>query len=121
MKAPEVFYARSGDVSIAYQVVGDGPVDLVFVRGLAGELLSTWEQPLLVAHVMGFASFSRVLMFDKRGTGLSDRVREVPTLETRMDDVRTVMRRRRVTAAAGRPGAVGYASERILARRGSRT
>jgi pimeloyl-ACP methyl ester carboxylesterase len=91
MKAPEVFYARSGDVSIAYQVVGDGPVDLVFVRGLAGELLSTWEQPLLVAHVMGFASFSRVLMLDKRGTGLSDRVREVPTLETRMDDVRTVM------------------------------
>ena len=71
--------------------MGEGPVDLVFVRGLAGELLSTWEQPLLVAHVMGFASFSRVLMLDKRGTGLSDRVREVPTLETRMDDVRTVM------------------------------
>ena len=66
MKVPEVFYARSGDVSIAYQVVGDGPVDLVFVRGLAGELLSMWEQPLLVAHVMGFASFSRVLMLDKQ-------------------------------------------------------
>jgi class 3 adenylate cyclase len=91
VKAPDVQYARSGDVAIAYQVVGDGPVDLVFFRGMAGDLLSTWDQPLLVRHVEGLTSFSRVLMLDKRGTGLSDRVREPPTLETRMDDVRAVM------------------------------
>src|ERR1700693_4213840 len=88
---PDVQYARSGDVAIAYQVVGEGPIDLVFVRAVTGDLLSTWDQPLLVRHVEGLASFSRVLMLDKRGTGLSDRVRDVPTLETRMDDVRAVM------------------------------
>jgi class 3 adenylate cyclase/alpha-beta hydrolase superfamily lysophospholipase len=88
---PDVFYARSGDVSIAYQVVGDGPADLVFVRGFAGDILSVWEQPLLVRFVEGLAEFARVIMLDKRGTGLSDRVREVPTLETRMDDLRAVM------------------------------
>ena len=91
MRLPDVRYARSGDVAIAYQVIGEGPPDLVFARGFAGDLVSTWEQPLLARHVEGLASFSRVLMLDKRGTGLSDRVREVPTLETRMDDVRAVM------------------------------
>ncbi len=91
MQPPEVQYARSGDVAIAYQVVGDGPVDLVFVRGFAGDLLSAWEQPLLVRFITDLAAFARVLMLDKRGTGLSDRVREVPTLETRMDDLRAVM------------------------------
>jgi class 3 adenylate cyclase/pimeloyl-ACP methyl ester carboxylesterase len=88
---PDVQYARSGDVSIAYQVVGEGPVDLVFFRSMAGDLLSTWSHPLSRRHIEGLASFSRVLMLDKRGTGLSDRVREVPTLETRMDDARAVM------------------------------
>lgn len=88
---PEVCYARSGDVSIAYQVVGAGPVDVVFVRGIAGDLLSTWEQPLLVEHVEGLAECGRVLMLDRRGSGLSDRVREVQSLETAMDDFRAVM------------------------------
>jgi class 3 adenylate cyclase/alpha-beta hydrolase superfamily lysophospholipase len=88
---PEVHYARSGDVAIAYQIIGEGPVDLVFVRGFTGDVLSTWEQPLLVRHVLGLAENGRVLMLDKRGTGLSDRVAGVPTLETRMDDVRAVM------------------------------
>ena len=88
---PDVSYARSGDVAIAYQVVGEGPTDIVFVRGITGDLLSTWEQPLLVRHVEGLAAFGRVLMLDKRGTGLSDRVREVQSLETTMDDVRAVM------------------------------
>jgi class 3 adenylate cyclase len=88
---PDVRYARSGDVSIAYQTFGDGPVDLVFVRGFAGDLLSVWEQPLLVRFVQELASFVRLTMIDKRGTGLSDRVREVPTLETRMDDLRAVL------------------------------
>jgi class 3 adenylate cyclase len=91
MYPPDVSYARSGEVSIAYQVVGDGPIDIVFVRGITGDLLSTWEQPLLVRHVEGLASIGRVLMLDKRGTGLSDRVREVQSIETAMDDVRAVM------------------------------
>ncbi len=91
MKLPDVSYARSGDVAIAYQVVGDGPTDIVFVRGITGDLISTWEQPLLVRHVEGLAASGRVLMLDKRGTGLSDRVREVQSLETTMDDVRAVM------------------------------
>jgi class 3 adenylate cyclase len=88
---PEVNYARSGEVAIAYQVVGEGPTDVVFVRGITGDLLSTWEQPLLVRHVEGLADCGRVLMLDKRGTGLSDRVREVQSLETTMDDIRAVM------------------------------
>jgi class 3 adenylate cyclase len=91
VKPPDVSYARSGDVAIAYQIVGSGAIDLVFVRGITGDLLSTWEQPLLVRHVEGLASIGRVLMLDKRGTGLSDRVREVPSLETTMDDIRAVM------------------------------
>src|SRR5438067_9982882 len=88
---PDVQYARSGDVAIAYQTIGDGPVDLVFVRGFAGDLLSVWEQPLLVRFARELASFTRLTLIDKRGTGLSDRVREVPTLETRMDDLRAVL------------------------------
>ncbi len=91
MKPPDVSYARSGDVAIAYQVVGQGPTDIVFIRGITGDLLSTWEQPLFVRHVEGLAGVGRVLMLDKRGTGLSDRVREVQSLETTMDDVRAVM------------------------------
>jgi class 3 adenylate cyclase len=86
-----VSYARSGDVAIAYQVVGDGGLDVVFVRGIAGDVLSTWDQPLLVRLVEGLASLGRVIMVDKRGTGLSDRVREVLSPEVVMDDVRAVM------------------------------
>ena len=75
----DVRYARSGDVSIAYQVDGDGPVDLVLVRSITGGLLSTWERPLLARHVLGLAENGRLLMLDKRGTGLSDRVADLPT------------------------------------------
>jgi class 3 adenylate cyclase len=91
VEIPDVRYARSGDVAIAHQTFGEGPVDLVFVRGFAGDLLSVWEQPLLVRFVRELASFTRLTLVDKRGTGLSDRVREVPTLETRMDDLRAVL------------------------------
>ena len=91
VQSPDESYARSGDVAIAYQVVGEGSPDIVFPRGVAGDLLSTWDQPLLVRHVEGLAECGRVLMLDKRGTGLSDRVREVPSIETAMDDVRAVM------------------------------
>ena len=88
---PDVEYARSGEVAIAYQVFGEGPLDLVFARGFAGDLLTTWEQPPLVRQLQSFAAIARVLMLDKRGTGLSDGFREPPTLETRMDDLRLVM------------------------------
>jgi pimeloyl-ACP methyl ester carboxylesterase len=91
MRLPEVSYARSGDVAIAYQVIGSGSTDLVFVRGITGDLLSTWDQPLLRRHVEGLAECGRVLMLDKRGTGLSDRVREVHSAESAMDDIRAVM------------------------------
>ncbi|HZS30992.1 MAG TPA: adenylate/guanylate cyclase domain-containing protein [Gaiellaceae bacterium] len=91
MQLPDVRYARSGDVAVAYQVVGDGSPDIIFVRGIAGDLVSTWDQPLLVRHVEGLAACGRLIMLDKRGTGLSDRVREVHSAETAMDDVRAVM------------------------------
>ena len=91
MDVPDVSYARSGDVAIAYQVVGEGPIDLVFIRGTLADLLAGWDMPLFVDHVETLAESARVLLFDKRGSGLSDPVRQVPTLETRMDDVRAVM------------------------------
>jgi pimeloyl-ACP methyl ester carboxylesterase len=88
---PETRYARSGDVNIAYQVVGQGPRDLVLVPGWVSNVEVFWEEPTLVRFLMRLASFSRLILFDKRGTGLSDRVSDLPTLETRMDDVRAVM------------------------------
>ena len=91
MTTPDVAYARSGDIAIAYQVVGVGPPDIVFMRGITGDLVSTWDQPLLVRHVEGLAAHGRVLMLDRRGTGLSDRVREIQSVETAMDGVRAVL------------------------------
>jgi pimeloyl-ACP methyl ester carboxylesterase len=90
---PETRYAKSGDVHIAYQVVGDGPIDLVFVPGWITHLELAWEDPLEAAFLRRLASFLRLILFDKRGTGLSDRVpvNELPILEERMDDVRAVM------------------------------
>jgi class 3 adenylate cyclase len=88
---PEVRYARSGDVAIAYAVRGDGPIDLVFVHGFAGNLDVELENPYLRPFHDRLASFSRLVLFDRRGTGLSDRMREAPSLETRMDDLRAVL------------------------------
>src|ERR1044072_1055257 len=90
---PETMYARSGDVNIAYQVVGDAPLDLVFVMGWVSHLEYCWREPSFARFLLRLASFSRLILFDKRGTGLSDRVplNELPTLEQRMDDVRAVM------------------------------
>ena len=88
---PEVRYARSGDVSIAYQVVGHGPRDLVLVPGWLSNLEVFWEEPGLVRFLERLATFSRLILFDKRGTGLSDRVAVMTTVEVRMDDVRAVM------------------------------
>jgi pimeloyl-ACP methyl ester carboxylesterase/DNA-binding CsgD family transcriptional regulator/class 3 adenylate cyclase len=87
---PETRYARSGDVHIAYQVIGDGPIDLVFVMGWISNLELFWEGPS-AAFLRRLASFSRLIVFDKRGTGLSDKVSALPTIEQRMDDVRAVM------------------------------
>ena len=90
---PETRYAKSGDVNIAYQVVGEGPLDLIYVPGWISNLELMWDEPAH-AHVLDrFASFSRLILFDKRGTGLSDPVPldRLPTLEERMDDVRAVL------------------------------
>src|SRR5437899_240610 len=91
MDIPETRYARSGDASIAYQVVGDGPIDLVLVLGFATHLELQWEMPPFARFFERISSFSRLILFDKRGTGLSDPVAEAPTLEQRIDDVRAVM------------------------------
>ncbi|OFW66519.1 MAG: hydrolase [Actinobacteria bacterium RBG_16_68_21] len=90
---PETRYARSGDVNIAYQVVGDGPRDLVYVPGWVSNLDVMWEDPALARCLERLASFSRLIVFDKRGSGLSDAVSvaDLPTLEVRMDDLRAVM------------------------------
>ena len=86
-----VLYAQSGGVHIAYQVVGEGDLDLVLVQGFASHLDVEWENPAIARFFRGLASFSRLIRFDKRGLGLSDRnVAPVP-LEERMDDVRAVM------------------------------
>jgi len=91
MDAPDVRYTRSGDTSIAYATVGDGPFDLVFVIGwIVSALDVAWEGPPR-AFFERLASFSRLILFDKRGTGMSDRVSSDTTLETRMDDIRAVM------------------------------
>ena len=88
---PETHYARSGGLSIAFQVFGDGPINLVFIPGFVSNLELTWDWPPLGAFYRAFTSFARVILFDKRGTGLSDRVRLMPTTEERMDDLRAVM------------------------------
>ena len=93
LSEPETRYVKSGDAHIAYQVVGDGPVDLIVVRGYISHVEVAWESPALASFYRRLASFCRLILFDKRGTGLSDRVPEdrLPTLEQRMDDVRAVM------------------------------
>ncbi|HEU4873866.1 MAG TPA: alpha/beta fold hydrolase [Pyrinomonadaceae bacterium] len=92
-RPPETMYARSGDVNIAYQVIGDAPLDLIFVMGWVSHLEYFWREPSFARFLLRLASFSRLILFDKRGTGLSDHVplNQLPTLEQRMDDVRAVM------------------------------
>jgi class 3 adenylate cyclase len=105
VETPEVRYARSGDVNIAYQVVGEGPVDLIFVPFMIN-LVWAWEQPIFVDFCRRLADFSRAILLDKRGTGLSDRPRDLPSFETRMDDIRAVMD----DAASERAALLGAAS-----------
>jgi len=114
---PVTQYARSADFSIAYQVLGDGPIDLVFIPGFVSNLELTWDWPPLGAFYRAFAASARVILFDKRGTGLSDRVRLMPSTEERMDDLRAVMDASRCRRAAvvgvseGAPLAVSFAVE----------
>ncbi len=86
-------YARSGDVHIAYQVHGQGPLDIVYVPGCVSHVELAWEEPTYARFLSRLASFARLITFDKRGTGLSDRVPDdrLPTHEERMDDIRVVM------------------------------
>jgi len=113
---PETRYAQSGDVSIAYQVVGDGPFDLVHAPAFVSHIELAWEVPSLAAYFRRLASFSRLIRFDKRGTGMSDRVGSLPTLETRMDDLRAVMdaagseRAAIIGASEGGPMAILFAA-----------
>jgi pimeloyl-ACP methyl ester carboxylesterase len=88
---PATRYAKSGEVSIAYQTFGDGPVDLVFVPGFISHIELAWEEPYLARFLRRLAAFTRVIFFDKRGTGLSDPVARPPGLVERMDDIRAVM------------------------------
>jgi pimeloyl-ACP methyl ester carboxylesterase len=88
---PDTRYVRTGDVSIAYQVIGKGPIALVLVPGWISNIEIFWEDPNIARFLQRLADFSRLIVFDKRGTGLSDRITEAATLEERMDDVRAVM------------------------------
>ena len=88
---PQTRDAKSGGISIAYQVVGEGPIDLVLVPGGVSNIDVFWEEPRLERMLTRLSSFSRLILFDKRGTGLSDRVSDMPSLEVRMDDVRAVL------------------------------
>jgi pimeloyl-ACP methyl ester carboxylesterase/DNA-binding winged helix-turn-helix (wHTH) protein len=92
-ETPPTRYARSGDVNIAYQVLGEGSIDLIFVMGWVSHLEHFWTEPSFARFLRRLASFCRLILFDKRGTGLSDRVplHALPTLEQRMDDVRAVL------------------------------
>ena len=88
---PETRYAKSGEVNIAYQVASDGEVDLVFVPGWVSHIEYAWEEPSFAPFLERMASFSRLILLDRRGTGLSDPVEQLPTLEERMDDLVAVM------------------------------
>lgn len=88
---PKTMYTKSGRTSLAYQVIGAGPVDLVFVPGSVSHLEFAWTNPVLARVIERFASFSRFIQFDKRGTGMSDREAGIATMEERMDDIRAVM------------------------------
>ena len=91
MAMPVTRYAKSGGVHIAYQVFGSGPIDRVFIPGNVSHIENYWDLPDLARWLLRLTSFARVVMFDKRGTGLSDRVSELPSLDLRMDDARAVM------------------------------
>jgi pimeloyl-ACP methyl ester carboxylesterase len=89
--APQITYALSGDVSVAYQVTGGGPIDLVFAPGFISHLEHEWDEPRWARFIHELGSIARVIRFDKRGTGLSDRTVVLPNMDERMEDIRAVM------------------------------
>ena len=91
MQRPETRYARCGDIDIAYQVVGDGPIDLLYAPGWLSHVEYGWESPEHARFLRRLGRFSRLILFDKRGTGLSDRDVKFPTLEQRTDDIKAVL------------------------------
>ena len=93
-------YAKNGEINVAYQVFGEGDVDLVFVPGFISHIENYWDEPRLAQWLRRLGSFSRVIMFDKQGTGLSDRASKLPCMDDRMDDVRAVMDAAKVEQAA---------------------
>jgi pimeloyl-ACP methyl ester carboxylesterase len=97
---PTTRYAKSGTIHIAYQIIGRGPLDLVLIPGFVSHVEYIWEEPRAARFLEGLASYARLILFDKRGTGLSDQGVTVPTLEERMDDVRAVMDAEGVKRAA---------------------
>lgn len=88
---PDTKYTKSGDVNIAYQVFGSGSIDLVYIPGWISNIDLMWACPELVHFLNELGKITRIILFDKRGTGLSDRIVEFPTLEERMDDIRAAM------------------------------
>jgi pimeloyl-ACP methyl ester carboxylesterase len=112
---PQTRYAKSGDVNIAYQVAGDGPFDVVFVPGFASHLELGPTLPHFASYVDRLSSFSRLIRFDRRGTGMSDPVSGAPTLETRMDDIRAVMDAAGSRRAAFLSGSEGVAMSILFA------
>ncbi|MGB7290561.1 MAG: alpha/beta hydrolase [Thermodesulfobacteriota bacterium] len=91
MMMPETRYAKTGNVHIAYQVFGKGPIDIVLIPGFVSHIENYWDEPNFARWLRRLGSFSRVVMFDKRGTGLSDAVTDLPNMDERMDDVRAVL------------------------------
>lgn len=116
LSPPATRYVRSDGLSIAYQVLGDGPIDLVFIPSFVTNLELAWDWPPLAAFYRALASFARLILFDKRGTGLSDRVKRLPTTEQRIGDLRAVMDAARSAEAAvvgvseGAPLAIAFAA-----------
>ena len=88
---PKTRYTKSGDFNIAYQVIGNGPVDIIYIPGWVSNIDMMWAEPRLAAFLTRLTLFSRLIIFDKRGTGLSDRTDEYSTMEERMDDINAVM------------------------------
>ncbi len=91
LRRPQTHYARSGKTAIAYQVTGDGPLDLVYIPGFISHIEYEWEDPHWSRYYQRLAAFCRLIRLDKRGTGLSDRSAGIATMEERMDDIRAVM------------------------------
>jgi pimeloyl-ACP methyl ester carboxylesterase/class 3 adenylate cyclase len=108
---PETRYAKSGDVHIAYQVIGDGPIDLVIVPGWVSHLEILWDEPQAAAFLRRLGEFCRLIIFDKRGTGMSDPMTYGPPIDERMDDIRAVMD----AAGSERAALLGYSEGAPLA------